>query len=975
MKVHLFTSFVFISSLMLVMFVLPVASINIASSPSTPQFVTAQIPTFDATIGSSVEVQLEGGSVTGPLYGYNLTDPDDTIIESGYIARDAFGVAVKTFTFPHNSTPGTYTIDYWVVDTLEQFSVELGVMPPISVNNHAEFLIMGSAYELTFGLLDVDMYFVEVGMFEFWLRDPSGTIIQSGNVASTDGFNATVVLNLDTSAPVGNYRLDYRPVGASYNALMITFPARALLQPLVTVSIPSSPQIGTWVIGISLFNREVTAVEAELSVLIDGSVTIVQDLVLQPGDNTLTFTPAMADLTAGGRFASIQILLRFGNEINPTPMYQGTVLITSAWQIPILLILVPGLLVAVPITEVLRRSRIRRANEVVRAKKLEDGDEDDKTLAFDLYRRSGFRNSAIRMAIALDLPETMLKGIMDMGTHVKDSMTKVANAYDNAGEFETASRVYRHLDLEVGYRRTSILSEIKKGNLESAAAQFVKLAESKFAHAAVKLIVNLHDQDMADEALSLCLQLGEDIRKLAKHVKEDAHTVDVFAYLISVFEDIVIKLNLLCDIGAIEEAAKTISKARSLKKIVELTNLVEMKYRNDVIQFVIAKLAAQGLFKRLKAYVDALKLSDEDQSLIISPIAEELLNDPENKNLRKFLKDAAKTAAPETQTFIHDVLDASDILSGFGGTMEMEMSMPYIEALLRSIERIKNLELAKRLIEKVNKAFMGEKKVAELSMEELADYSQHLRAASYGATDDVSDMLKQRVKPLEKNLRPRIETAAKKVVSDLPLNPEEDMQLVTSSNFLTRHLIEDLPQNNPTVMAQTFYELSKIPMFPQLRAVIDKALNNENFIKFAFKILSNPELRAKLILASQRYERIYGGYRVTIDQAHINKITRELAVAVWTERIHNVWIAGLFGALDTVVFNAMTRDDVPKRQKMLLVAAYINRVNYAPDVMEGLNLKETFKRKSDAAGFTKDERNEVLTLSKLPGHIITRIRY
>ena len=71
----------------------------------------------------------------------------------------------------------------------------------------------------------------------------------------------------------------------------------------------------------------------------------------------------------------------------------------------------------------------------------------------------------------------------------------------------------------------------------------------------------------------------------------------------------------------------------------------------------------------------------------------------------------------------------------------------------------------------------------------------------------------------------------------------------------------------------------------------------------------------------------------------------------------------------------MTRDDVPKHQKMLLLAAYINRVNYAPDMMEGLNLKETFKRKSDAVGFPKDERNEELTLSKLPGHIITKIRY
>ncbi len=71
----------------------------------------------------------------------------------------------------------------------------------------------------------------------------------------------------------------------------------------------------------------------------------------------------------------------------------------------------------------------------------------------------------------------------------------------------------------------------------------------------------------------------------------------------------------------------------------------------------------------------------------------------------------------------------------------------------------------------------------------------------------------------------------------------------------------------------------------------------------------------------------------------------------------------------------MFGDNVPKRQKMLLVAAYINRVNYAPDVMEYLNLKETFKQKCDAARFTKDKRNEVLTLAKLPGHIVTRIRY
>ncbi|MFW9847920.1 MAG: tetratricopeptide repeat protein [Candidatus Thorarchaeota archaeon] len=959
------------------MFALPLTTRTTCASTHIPddQNVPSQIPSFDVTIGSSVDVTLSGGALSGTLYGYNLTDPLGYTTDSGFIARDASGNAEKTFDFPNNASQGTYSIDYWVIDTLEEFVAEIEAIPPTGVNSHEDNLILGAPFEVIFGLIDLNSNPVEVNTFEFWLRDPSGSIIQSGNVVSTNGVNATVVLNLDSESLSGNYRLDYRPIGSSYSVLMITIPARALLAPVVTVSIPSSPQLGTWIIGVNIYNRESTTIDAEISILLDGNVIVTQDVELQPGDNLLTYYPAMADLTAGGRFAAIQVLLRFGSDTTPTPLYQGTVLITSAWQIPILIILVPGLVVAVPITELIRRGRIRKAEEVVRAKKLEDGDEDDKTQAFDLYRRSGFRNSAIRMAIALGLSEAMIEGIMKMGSHAKEPMTKVARAYDSRGDFETASRVYRHLNLEVDYRRTSILSEIRKGNLESAAAQFVKLAESEYSESAVKLIVNLHDQEMADEALSLCLQLGEGIRKLTRHITPNPHSVEVFSYLASAFDDDSTRLNFLCDIGSSDEAASMISTSKTLNNIVDMTNLVEIKYRNDVIQLVIAKLAAKGLFKRMKAYVDALKLSDADQAMIITPIAEELLNNPDNKNLKQFLKDAAKTAAPDTKTFINDVLDASDILSGFGGTMDMEISLPYIEALLRSVERIKNLQLASQLLEKVHSAFMGEKKIAELSMEDLAQYSQYLRATTYGATEKVSDMLKKQMQPLEDNLRNRIKTAAKDVVKDLPLDPEEDMKLVTSSNFLTRHLVEDLPQQNPTVMAQTLHDLTKIPMFPQLRAVLDKALNNENFIRFALKVLANPELRMKLIMASQKYERIYGGYRVTIDQAQMTRITRDLAIKVWTERIHNVWIAGLYGALDTVVFNSMTRNDVPTRQKMLLTAAYINRLNYAPDIMEDVNLKETYKRICDAAGFSKEERSDVLTLSKLPGHISARIRY
>ncbi|MFW9909928.1 MAG: hypothetical protein ACFFEF_15275, partial [Candidatus Thorarchaeota archaeon] len=433
--------------------------------------------------------------------------------------------------------------------------------------------------------------------------------------------------------------------------------------------------------------------------------------------------------------------------------------------------------------------------------------------------------------------------------------------------------------------------------------------------------------------------------------------------------------NTLWDIGEKDAAALFASNAKTLKKITDLTNLVDISRQNELIQLVVAKLAAQGLFKRLNAYVDALKLSDEDQSKIISPIAEELLGDPTNMNLKKFLQDAAKKSQPETKTFIMDILDASDILSGFGGTIEMDMSRPYVEALLRSAEKTKNVDVAKKMLDKVHAFFMGEKKVGELTMEELAEYSQLLRASTYGSTKEVSELLKTTLKPLEDTYRPRIQSAIKNMVSDLPIEPEEDMKLVTSSNFLTRRILEDIPHHNPTVLAQSLYELTKIPMFPQLKAIIDKAINNENFMRFALKVLANPELRAKLLLASQRYERVYGGYRITIDSARINRITRELAVAVWTERIHNVWVAGLFGALDTVVFETMTRDDAPRRQKILLAGAYINRVNYAHEIMEKINLKETFKRLCDAARFTEEERNQVLTESKLPGHVASRIRY
>jgi hypothetical protein len=936
----------------------------------------AQSTTYDATIGSEVDVTLSGGLSPGTLYGYNLTDPDGTSIENGFISRNALGTAYLTFAFPHESEEGIYDLEYWVVETLEYFLIEIDLLSPISVSTSDSIMVLGSPFTVTFGLIDDSSEYVDVGIYEFWIYDPTGSTIQNGTVVSSDGKNATIILTLSTEAMSGFYRIDYRPVGATYTPLRIPFSARTLTTPQITVTVPTSPQVGSWLIGLTIRNLDGIDLEAELSILVESIVIVLQDVVLHPGDNVFTFSPSVVDLDGGGSFALFEVLLRFGDSATPTPIYQGSVLITSSWQILILIILLPGLLLAVPITDYLRRKRIRRSHEVVRARKLEEGDDEDKSLAFDLYRKSGFRTSAIRIAITLGLPEDMLVGIIGMGTSVNESMRKVGKAYDDSGDFETAARVYRHLNLDVDYRRTSILSEIKKGDLASAAVQFVKLAQSGNEEPAIKLIVNLHDQDMADEALFLCLELGANIRRFARIIKSNSHHVEVFKYLATAFDDPATKLNFLCDIDAKDDAAVIISETKTLKKIVEKTNFIEISNRSDIINLVIAKLAAQGLFKRMKAYIDALNLSDEEQSKIITPIAEELLNSPDNKNLKKFLKDAAKTAAPETRTFIHDVLDASDIMSGFGGRMDMEISMPYVEALLKTVEGLKNVELATRLLKKVHKSLMGDKsKITELSDEQLADYSQHLRATSYGSTDQIADLLKKRVKPLEETLRPRIKTAAKDVVKDLPLNPEEDMQLVTSSNFLTRHLVEDLPQHNPTVMAQTFYELTKIPMFPQLRAVIDKALKNENYMRFVMKVLANPELRRKLVMASQRYERVYGGYRITVDRARMDRITRDMAVAIWTERIHNVWVAGLFGALDTVVFNAMTRDDVPKRQKMLLVAAYVNRVNYAPDVMEGLDLKETFKRKCDAAGFTREDRKEVLNLSKLPGHVTARIRY
>ncbi|MDF1540640.1 MAG: hypothetical protein P1Q69_17210 [Candidatus Thorarchaeota archaeon] len=737
--------------------------------------------------------------------------------------------------------------------------------------------------------------------------------------------------------------------------------------PVVSVSIPRSPQLGTWQIAITLFSSDSIDVSIELSILLDGTAILNDEMILPPGETYVVYSYDMSQLSTGDRLMLVEILISLDGDSASSSVYSGFVVAQAAWQVGVILYIVPILAIIMVLADFLRKYTLKRSAAIESAGMNERGDAADKSLAFSVYLNRGLTKSAIRMAAALELPEQMLRELATSGSKAYSTLSQLASAYDEANDYEKASNIYGHLNLEAPYRRTSIFMEVEKGNLESAVAQFSKMTSSRYGAEAVKLVIDLYEQGKAKEAVMLCNGLGEKIRNLTIYVSKDMHRIEVFSSVLKELDSDEIKLNMLCTIGSVKAAAEVIAKSTTLKEIAIQSNLVSLRYRNEVVLLVTKNLAVSGKFKTLSGYMKALNLTTDNESKLITSVVRDLVNDPSSVNLRRFLKILSTGATPANKKLISEVLDSAKAIASLSAGPKT--ISPNISVSLRSIKYIHDYDIAKKLLDRIHTLVIHGRKMNELSSEELAAYSQQLRAITYQLKGTIAEYLKKRLQPMEDALRPIIQKDAKERVLQLLIHPDDEMKLTATSKHLTLKLLEDFPMQNPTAMAQALYELTRLGTFPELKRVVDTITNNNSLIQFAMDTMKNAERRERLITAARRYGREYPSYRSAIPVGRVLNVTRSIAISVWAERIHNVWFVGVLGALDTVVQQTMTRDDVPQRQKVLLVAAYINRLHFAPSKIEGLVLKTVFDRICTEAGFSTIERKEIISESKLPRHI------
>ncbi len=744
--------------------------------------------------------------------------------------------------------------------------------------------------------------------------------------------------------------------------------------PVVTVSIPQSPQLGTWQIALTFFNSNSENLSIELSVLLDNVAIINDALVLASGETYAVYTYHMSEISVGDRATHIEILIGLDGDSASTSIYTGIVVAKGAWQVGVLIYLVPVLAFMMAVIDFLRRYTLSRNNAMEIARMNECGDAADKALAFSVYIDRGLTKSAIRMATSLELPEQMLRELVTSGSKAYSTLYQLASAYDKGHDYEKASHIYRHLNLEAPYRRTSIIMDVENGNLDSAVSQFSKMTSSRYGAEAVKILIDLYKLGKQNEAVMLCDSLGEKIRNLTIYANKYTHSIEVFSSILKGLDSDEIKLNMLCTIGSIKGAAELIANSTSLKEIARQSNLVSLRYRNEVVLLVTKNLAANGKFKILSGYMKALNLTKDNESKLIASVVRDLISDPSNINLRRFLKTLSTGATQTNKDFISEVLASAEAIASIHGDTKAPVP-ENISSALRSLKYVHDYDIAKKLLDTIHTLVIRGRRVNELSSTELATYSQQLRAITYQLKGNIAEYLKKRLQPLEDALRPIIQKDAKERVLQLLIQPDDDLKLTATSKHLTLKLLEDFPMQNPTAMAQALYELTRVGMFPELQRVVDTITNNNALIRFAMDTMKNAERRERLVVLARRYERAYPSHRSTIPAGRVLHVNRNVAISVWTERIHNAWIIGVFGALDKVVQHAMTRDDVPQRQKVLLVAAYINRLHFAPYKIEGLVLKTVFNRVCSEAGFSTIEQKEIISESKLPHNIANNLRF
>lgn len=698
----------------------------------------------------------------------------------------------------------------------------------------------GSTYRLPLDIHDpVGNAYALEGIYSISVFDTENNLLTSGTVICTTQEVGVFEIEFTSASPLGTYNVEITDTDdVFYTQIILEWPD------LIVESIDSTSftELGTWNFEIVVFNPQDVVAETVVQVSLNNDVLLISDASWLPGFSTNEFELVMVFGPSGNQ--TLNVVITIGTQAVECCNYDTSVLISSHWVTPVLWIVVPALSVCVAVSGIYIRMTGSKVISLQNAMDAEaSGDHD---AAFDLYYENRLAKAATRVAVKAGFPEEMMATLLQrFGSFVTNNLQTLANAALLEYDYKRASKIFLllgHNDKGLQYKA---IDELEEGKIDEAVETFHEIASLNISGYALKVISHLKNMNESTRSRFIS-HVKEDLLSLASRLRQDEANQNM---LLSVVEDEAedeYLVRFLLNMGRVGASAERILSLKTVPKMVKLTNSLDEDQRNSLAPVVVGYMVASYKPKQVAKYLTTIGVSDRAKEEAVSPIIQQLIQEPSNKDWISTLRSISKSSSTGSLQTVDDSIDAVESI--IAAAEEMGVSVEHIRssALVPVVAGLKDRTIAKKILSQIEKQALTGNVPASANIDALADYVYGLRSSRY-IFDDVLPEVKTKLVSYEATLQNRLRLIVQGTFTTCQLEIGNDDWLEASSNEIAKKIISSIPVvDSISAVKACFQAMKGIPSH-HIDLYLQNSVGVEEQAALANEMMDNPVERDRIL--------------------------------------------------------------------------------------------------------------------------------
>ncbi len=732
----------------------------------------------------------------------------------------------------------------------------------------------GSTYHLPLGMHDpVGYIYAYAGTYSINVYDTEDNLLTSGTAICTSTEMGIFDIHFNSASPLGVYDVEITDVNTNdtfYTQVILEWPNLVIH----SIESPAYTELGIWNLEILVFNPQDVEAETIVQVSLNNEILLVSEASWLPGFSSHSFELLVIFGSTGSQ--NLNVLITIGVQTVCCD-YDMLVLVSSHWVSPVIWFIIPALSACVVAGGLFTRIKGTKVASLKQGLDAEIAGENGE--AFDLYCKNMMSRAATRIAVKENLPEEMMSKLKNQfGRAVFNDLQTLANASVLKGEFRTASRVFFNLDQWEKGSLYKAIADLEEGNIEGAAETFRDLSTLSHYGYAVNLLNHLNTMD--DETQSKFVSQSEgDLLYIASKLQRDPSNQELLLSVIKERVDNEHLMRFLMNLGRIEDASQNILSVKSVPKMIKLTQVLNENQQNEIASVVIRLMTPSYKPKEIAKYITSISISDKTKEEAVSPILEQLIQEPSNKDRISALQVVSKSASTGSLKSIDDAIDAIKSVTSAAEGMGVSVEHITSTTLVPVIAGLKDHALGEKLLNQIEKQVLQGSVSGSANIDSLADYVYSLRTAMF-AVDDPHPQIKLKLGSYATTLQNRLSQAVQELVTTSQFKIDAENWLQASSDDLADKILSGIPIVDP-VSAIIACLSAKDRISPnQISLYLQNSVGVEKQIELANQLMENPIDRDRIL------------------RRHMKLKVNEFGRAVWTPDVEAAYRDALIQVLE-----------------------------------------------------------------------------